>query len=558
MKHETSTVNQDFEQALVRYKEKWASIKDPEVNYSFPIPNIALKDMFLQNVYKHPDKVYIYRKDQKCTYAKCNELAVRIANAFLALGLKKRDRIITYVSNSVEFIAIAQACFKTGVIMVNTNPRSTADEICRRIHDCTPRIVITDSDGEAAVTEALAEDRIGVEHIFFCPAMLPESQLEGLEPWEALLSDDLTEPDVPILPDDILVMQYTGGTTGVLKGCCQTNHAFVAKAMAQVEYFKPFLTPEDYENYIVMIGIGMSHAFGFSQAIIVNLTIGGSVLLADGLDELLTGIEKYRPTVWPSVPLYMKLIASDPKYQRYDLSSLKCITCGSAPLPVEVIRKVEEITGAVITEGYGMTETVNTIAINGFHHRRVGTVGVPNPNIEYLIVDQDAGNTVVPDGEAGEIICRGECVMKEYWNKPDETANMVRDGWLYTGDIGRIDEDGFLVIMDRKKDLIISGGFNIFPSEIEDAVMTFDGLADAIAIGVPDERRGEVPALFVQPKPGVTVDLSAVEAHCRSRLSRFKVPKQYYIIDQIPKTKNNKPDRKTLKKNFSHLYSDKK
>ena len=543
--------HQEFEQALVYYREKWAKIKDPEVNYNFPIPSTPLKDLFLQQVEKHPDKVYIYRKDEKCTYRECNEMAVRIANAFLAMGLQKRDRVITYVSNSIEFIAIAQACFKTGIIMVNTNPRSTADEIIRRVRDCTPRLVIVDTDGAAAVTEALHGDMLGVEHIIFCPAMGQENPNPDFLPWESLLSNDLTEPDIPIYPEDILVMQYTGGTTGVLKGCCQTNHAFVAKAMAQVEYFKAFLTPEDYENYIVLIGIGMSHAFGFSQAIIVNMTIGGSIFLAENLDELLMGIEKYKPTVWPSVPLYMKLIASNPKYQNYNLSSLKCITCGSAPLPVEVIHKVEELTGAVITEGYGMTETVNTIAINGYHHRRVGTVGVVNPNIEYLIVDKETGTKVVPYGESGEIICRGECVMKEYWGKPEETANMVRDGWLYTGDIGRMDEDGFLIIMDRKKDLIISGGFNIFPSELEDVALMIDGVADAIAVGVPDDRRGEVPALFIQPREGAQIDLKQVEAFFYEKLSRFKVPKQYYLIDQIPRTKNNKPDRKTLKKNLS-------
>lgn len=242
----------------------------------------------------------------------------------------------------------------------------------------------------------------------------------------------------------------------------------VAKAMAQIEYFKPILTEEDREHYMVMIGLGMSHAFGFSQAIVVNMTLGGSIYLADSLTEILQAIEKYRPTVWPSVPIWMKLIASDPQYQCYDITSLKCITCGAAPLPVEVLHKVEEITGAVITEGYGMTETVNTIAINGFHHRKSGTVGVPNPNIEYLVVDAEDGVTVMSDGADGEIICRGECVMHEYWQKPEESANMVRDGWLYTGDIGHVDEEGYLVIRDRKKDLIITSGFNVFPTEIEE------------------------------------------------------------------------------------------
>lgn len=508
--------NKSFEEALVRYREKWDKIKDPCVVYDFPIPDVSCKELFLKRVSEHPDKTYVISRGTKMSYVECNTLAAKIANGFLAKGLKKGDRVITYVSNGFEFVALAHACFKTGIIMVNTNPRSTADEIIRRIKDCTPKMVITDSD-------------------------------------------DASEPDISISPEDIAILQYTGGTTGVLKGCCQTNHAFVAKAMAQVQYFRPFLNDNDYENYMVIIALGMSHAFGFGQGIVVNLTMGGTIFFAESLDEILRVIEKYRPTVWPSVPLWMKLIATHEEYQKYDISSLKVITCGSAPLPVDVIRRVEELTGAVITEGYGMTETVNTITINGHDHRKVGTVGVVNPNIEYLIVDQETGTEVVEDGQPGEIICRGECVMHEYWNNPEETAKMLRNGWLYTGDIGRIDEEGFLIICDRKKDLIITGGFNVFPSELEAVAITAENVADAIAIGVPNERRGEVPAIFVQPIAGKTVDLNEVERVCREKLSRFKVPKEYYIMDMLPKTKNRKPDRKMVKKLYlEHAFDDQK
>lgn len=181
------------------------------------------------------------------------------------------------------------------------------------------------------------------------------------------------------------------------------------------------------------------------------------------------------------------------------------------------------------------------------------------PNIEYLIVDQETGTEVVEDGQPGEIICRGECVMHEYWNNPEETAKMLRNGWLYTGDIGRIDEEGFLIICDRKKDLIITGGFNVFPSELEAVAITAENVADAIAIGVPNERRGEVPAIFVQPIAGKTVDLNEVERVCREKLSRFKVPKEYYIMDMLPKTKNRKPDRKMVKKLYlEHAFDDQK
>lgn len=539
-----------FEEALTRYREKWDKIKDPCVMYKFPIPDTSCNELFMKRVSEHPDKIYVIHHERRYTYGECNEMAARIANGMLERGLVKGDRIITYISNGYEFVAIAHACFKAGIIMVNTNPRSTADEIQRRIMDCTPKLVITDSDGADAVIEALKDDRQSIEHMVFCPALEKENRWPGLESWESLISESSSEPDIEIRAEDIAVLQYTGGTTGVLKGCCQTNHAFVAKAMAQEQYFRPFLNDSDYEHYMVIIALGMSHAFGFCQGIVVNLTLGGTIFFADNLEEILKAIETYKPTVWPAVPLWMKLIASHEEYQKYDIRSLKVITCGSAPLPVEVIHRVEELTGAVITEGYGMTETVNTIAINGQTHRKVGTVGVVNPNIEYLIVDQENGTEVVEDGQPGEIICRGECVMKEYWNNPEETAHMVRDGWLYTGDIGRMDEEGFLVILDRKKDLIITGGFNVFPSELEAAAMTCPNVADAIAIGIPDERRGEIPVMLVQQVKGHKVDLEELEQVCRSKLSRFKVPKAYYVIDEIPRTKNRKPDRKRTRKMF--------
>lgn len=539
-----------FEEALTRYREKWDKIKDPCVMYKFPIPDTSCNELFMKRVSEHPDKIYVIHHERRYTYGECNEMAARIANGMLERGLVKGDRIITYISNGYEFVAITHACFKAGIIMVNTNPRSTADEIQRRIMDCTPKLVITDSDGADAVIEALKDDRQSIEHMVFCPALEKGNRWPGLEPWESLISESSSEPDIEIRAEDIAVLQYTGGTTGVLKGCCQTNHAFVAKAMAQEQYFRPFLNDSDYEHYMVIIALGMSHAFGFCQGIVVNLTLGGTIFFADNLEEILKAIETYKPTVWPAVPLWMKLIASHEEYQKYDIRSLKVITCGSAPLPVEVIHRVEELTGAVITEGYGMTETVNTIAINGQTHRKVGTVGVVNPNIEYLIVDQENGTEVVEDGQPGEIICRGECVMKEYWNNPEETAHMVRDGWLYTGDIGRMDEEGFLVILDRKKDLIITGGFNVFPSELEAAAMTCPNVADAIAIGIPDERRGEIPVMLVQQVKGHKVDLEELEQVCRSKLSRFKVPKAYYVIDEIPRTKNRKPDRKRTRKMF--------
>ena len=186
--------NKSFEEALVRYREKWDKIKDPCVVYDFPIPDVSCKELFLKRVSEHPDKTYVISRGTKMSYVECNTLAAKIANGFLAKGLKKGDRVITYVSNGFEFVALAHACFKTGIIMVNTNPRSTADEIIRRIKDCTPKMVITDSDGADAVVQALKDDKAGVEHMVFCPALEKENRWDELGAWESIISDDATEP----------------------------------------------------------------------------------------------------------------------------------------------------------------------------------------------------------------------------------------------------------------------------------------------------------------------------------------------------------------------------
>lgn len=243
--------NKSFEEALVRYREKWDKIKDPCVVYDFPIPDVSCKELFLKRVSEHPDKTYVISRGTKMSYVDCNTLAAKIANGFLAKGLKKGDRVITYVSNGFEFVALAHACFKTGIIMVNTNPRSTADEIIRRIKDCTPKMVITDSDGADAVVQALKDDKAGVEHMVFCPALEKENRWDELGAWESIISDDASEPDISISPEDIAILQYTGGTTGVLKGCARQTTHLLPRPMAQVQYFRPFLNDNDYENYMV-------------------------------------------------------------------------------------------------------------------------------------------------------------------------------------------------------------------------------------------------------------------------------------------------------------------
>jgi Acyl-CoA synthetases (AMP-forming)/AMP-acid ligases II len=554
----TEYVPELFEAALSKHKTKWRKIQDKEVSYSFPVPDITLKEVFNELADRHPDKTFIYYRNRAYTYGECNLWARKIANGLRRIGCKKGDRVNTYIKNSPEFVCITLACFKLGLILVNSNPLDVANEIENKIQDCAAKVVIADENGYLALCKALRKMKRGPKYLILIgkETSVIHDISQRVETLESISVYGNEEPAAEINPNDIAVLQYTGGTTGVIKGCCQTNRAYIARAMAAEEYFKPVFSDEDVENFSVIIGLPFSHAYGFAQGIIVNMAFGGNMILTDTikpqLKEILEKIQLYKAKLWPAIPLWMKLLTSDEDMQSYDLSSLKAISCGAASLPLAVLNKVEAVTGLVINEGYGMTETVNTITHNSFGFRKPGTVGVPYPNIDYLIVDQEDGDKIVADGVPGEIIARGVCVIKEYWQRPEETEYALRNGWLYTGDIGMIDEEGYLVILDRKKDLIIVSGFNVFPREIDDVVITHPAVADSCTVGVADPRKGEVPKTYVVLKHGChNISEDEIIKYCNERLTRYKVPKSVEFIDIIPKTKNNKPDRNALKMMYS-------
>ncbi len=544
-----------FAAALAEHRPKWEKIQDPEVNYSFPIPNTTLKEAFNTIAEKHPDKTYIYYRNHAYTYGECNLWARKIANGLRKIECKKGDRVNTYMSNSPDFVCIAQACFKLGLILVNSNPLDVAYDMEYLMRDCQAKVVIADEISYRAVCDALQNIKNGPKYLILSEvdATLVHDIPQKVETLKTISVYGEEEPQENISPDDIAVLQCTGGTTGIIKECCGTNRAYFARAMAAREFYKPVFPPEDTDKFSIIVGLPFSHAYGFSMGIILNLAFGGNMILTDSvkpsLKEVLEKIEKYKANVWPAVPIWLKLLISEPELQKYDLSSLRSINSGGVSLPLSVLNQVEELTGIMVNEGYGMTETINTITHNSFAHRKPGTVGIPYPNIEYLIVDQEDGNKIVPNGTAGEIIARGVCVIKEYWQKPEETALAIRNRWLYTGDIGMIDEEGYLIILDRKKDLIIVSGFNVFPREIDDIMMTHPGVADSCTVGVPDAIRGEVPKTYVvldQNHRDVTKE--ELMDYCNKRLTRYKIPRIIEFINIIPKTKNNKPDRKALKK----------
>lgn len=356
------------------------------------------------------------------------------------------------------------------------------------------------------------------------------------------------EPDIEVTGDDICRLQYTGGTTGVPKGCVLTNYMVMTQAIRTSTISARGFTIVSKEDYRTLAAIPLNHVYGYNFNIGVNLYTGGSMVLVPvpNADNLLTFIQKNKPTIFAAVPAMIIGLINHPDIAKADISSLKGMFCGSAALAVETLKEFEQLTGGYIIEGYGLSETLNIITANAFNVRKYGSVGLVWPDTDIVIVDVDTGTEVMPRGEFGEIVCRGPQVIKEYWQNPEETEKAIRGEWLYTGDIGYIDEEGFVFIVDRKKDIIICSGFNVYPRDVEEVLFAHPKIVEACVIGVPDPKRGETVKAFVVTKSGETLTAEEVIAHCRESLAPYKVPTQVEFMDALPRTTVGKPDKKAL------------
>lgn len=538
----------EFEVALVELRRKWHAAQDEGTDYSIEIPETTLKESFNKVVEQNPDKPYVIHKDLVYTYAECNTMARKIANGLRKLGCEKGDRVVVYLSNGVNFVVAIQACFKLGLIAVNSNPFDLEYEAELRFNDCGAKVAFIDELSAEAVCAA-AKGAPSIEYLVDC------SVPEGIETnatshkvvklSELLANNDDIEPKADLNPDEIQVLQYTGGTTGVIKGCCVSHRNYLYHAYCADQYYSPVVSAGEWS---VSLGLPLSHAYAFTSTITASVMNAGTIIFADSdrptIDEALCNIEKYKATVWPTVPAILYMALSQPDLlTKYDLSSLKCIFSGSAPLPVSIIEAFERVTGARISEGYGLTEAVTTLTLSPFGVFRPGKVGIPFAHIDVLIVDMETGLKVLPANERGEIIARGPQITKGYWNKPEETAASYHGEWLYTGDIGFFDEEGILSITGRIKDMIIVSGFNVYPTEIDELLSAHPDILESTTIGIPHEKKGEVPKSFVVKRSGAALTEEDIQAFLHEKLLGYKVPQVVQFLEVLPRTKTAKVDK---------------
>jgi long-chain acyl-CoA synthetase len=364
--------------------------------------------------------------------------------------------------------------------------------------------------------------------------------------WKALMSRYAPDPPrVDLDFDDVAMYQYTGGTTGVSKGVMLT-HGNLSKQIQHIAAWFPAFDSDE-----IMLGaLPFFHVFGLSTAMNLAIVLGwGNILVPKPQPpQLLEAISKFKPTFAPLVPTMYIGMLEHPDIERTDLTSIKGCFSGSAPLPLEVISEFEKKTGAVIVEGYGLTESTPVTHINPFKgQRKVGSIGLPIPDTQCRIVSLDDGVTDVPVGDTGELLMKGPQIMMGYLNRPDATAETLTDGWLHTGDIAKMDEEGYFYIVDRKKDMIISGGYNVYPRDIEEVFFEHPKVMEATAIGIPHPKRGESVKVFVVLKDGQTATADELIKYCEDKLAKYKWPTEIEFRDELPKTNVGKVLKKDLR-----------
>lgn len=477
----------------------------------------------------------------------------KFSTALARMGVIKGDRIGIMLPNCPQYAISFFAIVKLGAIVTNINPTYTLREVDLVAQDAGLKLIIT--------LDALAPLALGVK---------PNSNIENIittsiaeyagqgatSPPEGAISflgliqavDEAEHPAVEIDPqEDIAVLQYTGGTTGVPKGAMLTHRNLFANAI-QTAVWAEGVTQRGDERYLLVIPY--FHIYGQTVGMLVGAWNGAQQIMIPkfDIDMLLAAIKQYQPTFFPGVPtLYISML-NHPEAKTSGLDRIRRYNSGSAPLPVDVLEKFESMTGGMLYEGYGLTEASPvTHSTPTLAKRKPGSIGLPISGTECKIVDLETGTTEVPIGEDGELCIRGPQIMKGYWNKPSETDIALRDGWLYTGDVARMDEDGYFYIVQRKKDMIIVSGFNVYPNEVEEVLFTHEAVVEAAVIGVADSYRGEAVKAFVVLKPGAQPTTADIIDFCRERLAKYKVPSQIEIVESLPKSAVGKVLRRELR-----------
>ena len=534
------------------------------VKHSLNYEKITVSEALSKSAKDFPDHPALNYMGKIITYEQLEKLVNAFARTLKAMGVKPGDKVSVCLPNIPQAIIANYAIFKIGAATVMNNPLYTERELAYQLNDSDSKIIITLTLLVPRIEKIQSKTKI--EKIIACHIHsylpFPKKQLFPLvkkDMYRKIIPTDTVkifkdlidkQPGTPINNeskwDEVGALIYTGGTTGVSKGVMLTH----SNLSCNVQQFKAWF-PDLQKGEESLVGnFPVFHSAGFTAVQNFSIWQAYEIILVPRPEPAINIeiIKKYKPTFLPGVPTIFVGLLADPAFRKLDFSSIKGFFSGAAPLAADTIRDLKSLTGADMCEVYGSTENSPVVSVTPWGGKiKPGTVGCPVPDTDVKIVDIETGKKEMPAGEEGEIIIKGPQIMKGYYNKPEETEKVLKDGWFFSGDIGKFDEDGYLSIVDRKKDMIIAGGYNIYPVELDNILFDHPKILEACTIGVPDEYRGETVKAFIVPKKDEQLTKEEVISYCKKNMAAYKVPKQFEFVEELPKSAVGKILRRELR-----------
>lgn len=543
-------------------EKPWLKYYDQGVPGTMEYPDLNMYQVLQMTIEENPKGTATIFFGSKLSYAELGRAVERFSNALAGLGVEKGDRVALLLPNLPGYVVAHFAALRLGAILVPTNPLYVERELEHQMNDSgAETLIVLD---KLYPTFEKVREHTGIRRVVimsvkdFLPFHL--KFLYGLKNRSALAEDPSRHvyfysrlmqrsfprhPGVFVKPDDIAMLLYTGGTTGLSKGAVLTHRNIVINVYQTISWLWTLVKKQE----VIFCVLPFFHSYGMTTGLHLAVLAQSAMLMLPRfeLKDVAQAIKKHRPSVFCAVPSMYNAINRYPQLEPHHLSSIKLCVSGGAALPEEVQTRFEERTGGKLVEGYGLTETSPVAFVNPVYgHRKIGTIGVPIPDTEARVVDLDTREDL-PPGEVGELAIRGPQVMQGYWNRPDETAAVLRDGWLFTGDMAMRDEEGFFRIVDRKKDVIISAGMNVFPREVEEVLHQHPKIVEAAVIGAASQVRDEVVKAYIVVEKGQELTKAEVVEFCRDKLAKFKIPRQIEIVDALPKSAMGKVLKRVLK-----------
>lgn len=547
-------------------EKRWHAHYPKEIPNTIAYDEKPLHSFLGTTAESYPKKKALHFMGKEMTFSEVYSQARKMASYLQSLGLEKGDRVAIMLPNCPQGVISYYGALMAGAVVVQTNPLYKERELEYQLNDSGATFIIcldillprvTNVRGNTSLKHTIVtgiKDYLPFPKNLIYPfiqkkqynMVVKVEDTDDTHVWQSIIDNASEEyKSIEIDPkEDLALLQYTGGTTGHPKGVMLTHYNLVANVqMCQAWLYK---TKSGTEKVLGVLPF--FHVYGMTTVMNMAIMFGSEMILLPKFDaeEVLKTIHKQKPTLFPGAPTIYVGLLNHPNLKKYDLSSVEACISGSAPLPAEVQQQFEKVTGGRLVEGYGLTESSPVTHSNFVWTNRVnGSIGVPWPDTDAKIFKMESMEEAEV-GDVGEVAVKGPQIMKGYWNNQEETDNVLKDGWLFTGDLGYMSEDGYFYIVDRKKDMIIAGGYNIYPREVEEVLYEYEAVQEAVVAGIPDAYRGETVKAYIVLKPGYQLEKKELDAYCKKHLAIYKVPKIYEFREELPKTAVGKILRRKL------------